>query len=64
MRPYVPSNPDIIDEFRELIRQDLERYIQDVQQYFRCLDSERARAFYEAREVSDDYERFLEIAGD
>lgn len=34
-------------------------YIADVQDYFRCLDTERARAFVEAREVSDDYARFL-----
>lgn len=35
-------------------------YIADVQDYFRCLDDERARAFVEAREVSEEYVRFLE----
>jgi hypothetical protein len=31
--------------------------------YFRCLDTERARAFEEARQVSQDYERFLQKSG-
>ena len=38
---------------------DFEAYIADVQEYFRCLDDERARTFTEAREVSDDYATFL-----
>ena len=45
--------------YADLIRSDFESYIADVQHYFRCLDTERARAFVEAREVSDDYARFL-----
>jgi len=45
--------------YADLIRSDFETYIADVQDYFRCLDTERARAFHEAREVSDDYARFL-----
>ena len=35
-----------------------------IQSYFRCLDSERGRAFEEAREVSEDYGRFLQLVGD
>jgi len=45
--------------YADLIRSDFESYIADVQHYFRCLDTERARAFVEAREVSEDYARFL-----
>jgi hypothetical protein len=45
--------------YADLIRADFEVYVTDVQDYFRCLDAERARAFTEAREVSEDYGRFL-----
>lgn len=45
--------------YADLIRRDFEAYIADVQDYFRCLDEERARAFVEAREVGEDYSRFM-----
>jgi len=45
--------------YAELIRADFETYIANVQDYFRCVDEERARIFVEAREVSEDYGRFL-----
>lgn len=61
-RPFVPSNPKSVQEYRDLIQQDFEFYIQDVQEHFRCLDDERARAFEEAREVSDEYGQFLDRA--
>ena len=51
-------------EYGNIIKDDLERYIQEIQSYFRCLDAERARAFVEARETSDDYRRVLEILSD
>ena len=44
----------------DLIRGDFEAYIADVQVYFHCLDVERARAFVEAREVSEEYGQFLD----
>jgi hypothetical protein len=47
--------------YADLIRGDFEAYIADVQDYFRCLDEERARAFVEAREVSEDYGRFVDV---
>ena len=47
--------------YADLIREDFEAYIADVQDYFRCLDDERARAFVEAREVSEDYGRFVDV---
>lgn len=60
IRPFVPSDPHAVQEFRDLIIQDFEFYIHDVQGYFRCLDGERARAFDEAREVSQQYQLFLD----
>lgn len=62
-RPFVPSDPQAAREYADLIQNDFETYIQDIQSYFRCLDDERARAFREAREVSEEYGRFLESVG-
>lgn len=47
--------------YAELIRGDFEAYIADVQDYFRCIDEERARAFIEAREVTEEYGRFIQL---
>ena len=58
-RPFVPNDPQAAHEYADLIRKDFETYIRDIQSYFRCLDDERARAFQEAREVSEEYGRFL-----
>ena len=60
-RPFVPSDSEVARDYADLIRSDFELYIQDIQSYFRCLEVERARAFEEAREVSQDYVRFLEL---
>lgn len=60
VRPFVPNDSYTAAEFADLISHDFETYIEDVQVYFRCLDQERARAFEEARQVSQDYERFLQ----
>jgi len=58
LRPFVPSDPQAAQEYADLIRKDFETYIQNIQSYFRCLDDERARAFQEAREVSEEYGSF------
>ena len=63
-RPFVPSDPQDVQEYRDLIGRDFEIYIADIQSYFRCLEEERARAFEEAREVSQEYGRFLEITSE
>ena len=63
-RPFVPTDAEDVREFGHLIRTDFELYIEDIQAYFRCLDEERARAFEEAREVSEDYGRFLQVVGE
>lgn len=59
-RPFVPTSREDMRAFADLIRGDFEAYIADVQEYFRCLDEERARAFVEAREVSQEYGRFVD----
>ena len=63
-RPFLPSDSQAARDYADIIRGDFEDYIQDIQSYFRCLDSERARAFEEAREVSEEYGRFLQLVGD
>ncbi len=59
LRPFVPSDSQSAREYADIIRNDFELYIRDIQSYFRCLDDERTRAFEEAREVSEEYGRFL-----
>lgn len=63
-RPFVPSDPQAAREYADLIRQDFDLYIRDIQSYFRCLETERARAFEEARDVSEEYGRFLAVTAD
>ena len=60
-RPFLPASTEDIQAYADLIRQDFETYIADVQDYFRCIDEERARAFVEAQDVSEEYERFVRI---
>lgn len=60
-RPFLPASREDMRAYADLIREDFEAYIADVQDYFRCLDDERARAFVEAREVSEDYGRFVDV---
>ena len=60
-RPFVPTDPQDVQEYRDLIGHDFESYITEIQSYFKCLEKERARAFQEAREVTEEYGRFLEI---
>ncbi|MEL6284799.1 MAG: hypothetical protein AAFQ18_01190 [Pseudomonadota bacterium] len=64
IRPFLPSDPAAAREYADLIRRDFELYIEDIQAYFRCLEAERARAFEEAREVSEEYGAFLERIGE
>ncbi len=63
VRPFVPSDSQAARDYADIIRRDFEVYIADIQDYFHCLEQERARAFEEAREVSRDYGRFLELVG-
>ncbi|KGM46647.1 hypothetical protein ATO9_22790 [Pseudooceanicola atlanticus] len=58
-RPFVPQDARVAEDYADIIRRDFELYFRDIQSYLRCLDAERARAFQEGREVSEDYRRFL-----
>jgi hypothetical protein len=60
----VPNDSHSAQSYADFIRRDFEDYILNIQQYFLCLDVERARAFEEAREVSEEYGGFLQIIGD
>lgn len=60
VRPFVPSDAESVQDYRDLIQRDFEFYIQEIQEHFSCLDDERARAFEEAREVSGEYGEFLD----
>ncbi|MEP3332301.1 hypothetical protein [Sedimentitalea sp.] len=62
-RPFVPSDLQTVRDYADIIGRDFELYLRDIQSYFRCLDEERSRAFKEAREVSQEYGRFLELIG-
>ncbi len=58
--PFVPSDNSPRREFAELIKRDFEAYFEDVQDYFRCLNEEYARAFEEAQNASRHYAQFLQ----
>ena len=60
-RPFVPNDPNAAREYADLIRGDSETYISEVQNYFRCMEGERARAFEEAQEVSQEYGSFVQL---
>ncbi|MBW0159364.1 hypothetical protein [Sedimentimonas flavescens] len=60
-RPFLPQSQEDMRAYADLLRSDFEGYIADIQGYFRCLDAERQRAFQEAREVSEDYGRLVEL---
>jgi|TARA_R110002124_G_scaffold138285_4_gene301675 hypothetical protein len=51
-------------DYADIIRRDFDLYFRDIQSYLRCLDEERSRAFAEAREVSEEYGRFVQTAAD
>jgi len=46
--------------YADLLRADFETYLADAQAYFRCLDTERDRAFREAAQVTAQYGAFLD----
>lgn len=61
LRPFVPSDPRDVQSYSDLIRQDFEAYIADFGVYLSCLDTERARVFAEAQEVTAEYGRFQSL---
>ena len=65
-RPFVPAETDAAREFRDLIYDDYQVYFEDFSRYLQCLDQERARAFQEGQEVSEEYRQFFDqvVTGD
>jgi hypothetical protein len=63
-RPFLPADSQGARDYAEQIRADFEIYIEDIERYFRCLEGARARAFVEAREVSEEYGWFLQLVRD
>nr|WP_319949082.1 hypothetical protein [uncultured Shimia sp.] len=61
--PWMPTDPDDVRAYAYLLRRDAETYFTDVERYFRCLDRHRREVFEQARVVSGDYARVLEIQG-
>ena len=59
--PFMPTDADDVRAYADLLRRDAETYFDDVEQYFRCQDQERREVFDQARELSEDYARVLEI---
>lgn len=58
-RPFLPASREDMRAYADLIRGDFATYIADVQDYFRCIDEERAWAFIGVRDVSEEYGRFI-----
>jgi len=42
VRPFMPSDSQAARDYADIIRRDFEVYITDIQDYFRCLEQERA----------------------
>ena len=59
-RPYLPQSSAAMRAYADLLRRDFETYLADIQAYFRCLDTERDRAFREAARVTAQYGAFLD----
>lgn len=59
--PLMPTNADDVRAYADLLRRDAETYFTDVERYFRCLDQQRREVFEQARVVSGDYARVLEL---
>lgn len=62
--PWMPTDPDDVRAYADLLRRDAETYFIDVERYFRCLDQQRREVFEQARVVSGDYARVLEFLDD
>jgi hypothetical protein len=59
--PWMPTDPDDVRAYANLLRRDAEAYFDDAEQYFRCQDQERREVFEQVRAVSEDYARVLEV---
>ena len=60
--PWMPTDPDDVRAYADLLKRDAEAYFNDAEQYFRCQDQERREVFEQVRAVSEDYARVLEVS--
>lgn len=58
--PWMPTDPDDVRAYADLLKRDVEIYFGDVEQYFRCLDHERREIFEQASEVGKNYASALD----
>ena len=59
--PFMPTDAGDVRAYADLLRRDAETYFDDVERYFRCQDEERREVFEQARKMSVEYARALEI---
>lgn len=59
--PFVPTDPEDVREYSDLLRRDIEAYFADVERYFRCQDAQRAEVFAEVRRASEAFGRVLDV---
>ncbi|WP_421704965.1 hypothetical protein [Aliiroseovarius sp.] len=62
--PWMPTDPDDVRAYADLLKRDADTYFTDVERYFRCLDQQRRDVFEQARAVTGDYARLLELLDD
>jgi len=62
--PFLPTDPDDIRAYADLLRRDFETYFAEAQAFFRCTEQERRAVFDEAQHVTDDYARMIEVVGE
>lgn len=62
--PSVPTSSEHVHLYSDLLKRDFEDYFANVEDYIRCLDWERNRAFEEARNAAQTYGRLLESQSD
>lgn len=59
LTPQAPSDPATISEYADIIRDDFEIYFSRIGRYIACLDTERASAMDEARDLTESYQLLL-----
>jgi hypothetical protein len=58
--PFVPSSDEDLAHYAALIAADYEQYFADITKFFACLQDWHQAVFEEAKEVTAQYEDFLE----
>lgn len=55
--PIKVNDPQIIREYSDTIASDYDRYFREVEDFFRCFSQQWDRVFWEAKAVTEDFER-------